>query len=217
MKRTLFLTCLAALFAFASCQEKVNPERNPQKGFGITIDGGMLENEIVEAYMKDVSYPDGDYSFSKMPDYRKRDNYSSPRRDQPLPVSVSWRLPEEKTGYRSYSVSISDGRGFSMMYDAPVKESSIQVWNLIPGRSYKATLFGNMSGSGIKEKLEETSFETKGQVRMIYAPSMNNIRDLGGWNSMVYRHEDGSPKTVVYGRLYRGSEMDYEHSVTNAD
>lgn len=217
MKRTLLLTCLAALFALVSCQGKVNPDEGSQDGFGITVEGGMLENEIVEAYMKEVSYPDGDYSFSKMPDYRKREGFSSPRRDQPLPVSISWTLPEKKNSYRSYSVSISDGRGFSRMYDAPARENSIKVWNLIPGHSYTVTLFGNISGSGIKDKLEESSFETKGQVRMIYAPSMNNIRDLGGWKSTIYKHEDGSPKTIVYGRLYRGSEMDYEHSVTNAD
>lgn len=205
------------MLALAACQKTDDPGKGPEGEYGITVQGGMLENEIVEAYMKEVTYPDGDYTFSLMPDYRKREGYTSPRRDEPRSVVIGWTVPEQKKDYRSFSVSISDGRDISRMYDAPVKSTSVEVWNLIPGRTYTATLFGNMAGSGIKDKLATRTFETQGQVRMIYAPSMNNIRDLGGWKSAVYKHADGTPKTIVYGRLYRGSEMDYEHAVTNED
>lgn len=215
MKIKFLIPCLAAISVMAACQKNPGSDE-PGENYSLTVEGGMLENEIVEAYIKEVTYPDGDYSYSEMPDYRNRTGYTSPRRDQPRPVVVKWNIPE-KAAYRSYSISVTDGQDISVMYEASLKENKVDVWNLIPGRHYVVTLFGNMAGSGIKEKLETAEFNTSGQVRMIYAPSMNNIRDLGGWKSAVYKHADGTPKTIVYGRLYRGSEMDYQHSATIED
>ena len=66
--------------------------------------------------------------------------------------------------------------------------------NLLPQQSYEysITAGGVTVGSG--------KFNVTGNLRMIYAPSANNIRDLGGWQTT-----DG--KRLTYGHLYRGSTL----------
>lgn len=87
-------------------------------------------------------------------------------------------------------------------------------YNLIPGRTY--TLGYVADGAS-----HPVTIHTLGQLRMIRAEGINNIRDLGGWPTADGRH-------LRYGLLYRGTEMntrlaslDVErhsaHSITEAD
>ncbi len=70
--------------------------------------------------------------------------------------------------------------------------------NLIPGNTY---YFRVEAGS---EVLTQGQFKVEGPVRMIYAPSINNIRDLGGWTVQ-------GNKQVRYGFIYRGGEANGLH------
>ena len=70
--------------------------------------------------------------------------------------------------------------------------------NLIPGNTY---YFKVEAGS---EVLTKGKVQVEGPVRMIYAPSINNIRDLGGWTVQ-------GGKQVRYGLIYRGGEANGLH------
>lgn len=87
-------------------------------------------------------------------------------------------------------------------------------YNLIPGRAYQLTKVT----TGNRQTL--TVYPT-GQLRMIRAEGIDNVRDLGGWPTA-----DGH--RLRYGLLYRGSELNTlldpshrtlisAHSVTSAD
>lgn len=76
--------------------------------------------------------------------------------------------------------------------------------NLIPGNTY---YFKVVAGSQV---LTQGRFLVEGPVRMIYAPSISNIRDLGGWNVQGDKH-------VRYGLIYRGGEANGQHSSVAED
>ncbi len=75
-------------------------------------------------------------------------------------------------------------------------------YNLIPGRTY--TLFSCNDGV-----LTPVTIHTLGQLRMIRAEGVDNVRDLGGWPTA-----DG--KRIKYGLLYRGVEMNTVSRPSNA-
>ncbi|MBQ7494836.1 MAG: tyrosine-protein phosphatase [Bacteroidaceae bacterium] len=79
----------------------------------------------------------------------------------------------------------------------------LYVPNLIPQRTYYYEVH---AGEDIVGKGQ---FHTDGYLRMIYAPSIDNIRDLGGWKT-----SDGL--YIRYGRIYRGGELNGSHTATTA-
>lgn len=70
-------------------------------------------------------------------------------------------------------------------------------YNLIPGKTYTLNSFRN----GV---LKPVTIHTLGQLRMIKAEGVDNVRDLGGWPT-------ANGKRIKYGLLYRGVEMNTEH------
>jgi len=76
--------------------------------------------------------------------------------------------------------------------------------NLVPGNTY---YFKVEAGSEI---LTQGKVHVEGTVRMVYAPSINNIRDIGGWKVM-----DG--RTVRYGKIFRGGEVNGLHQSEKDD
>ena len=71
-------------------------------------------------------------------------------------------------------------------------------YNLIPGRTY--TLQSREDGV-----LTPVTIHTLGQLRMIRAEGIDNVRDLGGWPTI-------NGKRIRYGLLYRGVEMNTAYS-----
>ena len=85
----------------------------------------------------------------------------------------------------------------------PAGVSEAYVQNLIPQQHYWYQIYLNdfeISGA----------FHTTGHLRMVYAPSAYNIRDLGGWKA-----QDGHRTT--YGHLFRGSTLNGYVSATPED
>ena len=76
--------------------------------------------------------------------------------------------------------------------------------NLVPGNTY---YFKVEAGTEI---LTQGKVHVEGTVRMVYAPSINNIRDIGGWKVM-----DG--RTVRYGKIFRGGEVNGLHQSDKDD
>lgn len=84
--------------------------------------------------------------------------------------------------------------------------SKVKIWNLTPGVEYSVTVDGRTR-----------TFTPTGQVRMLYLPSLRNVRDLGGWQSDKFCKADGTPRKIRYGRLFRGGEMNTWRTLSEAD
>ncbi len=124
------------------------------------------------------------------------------RRDIPNPVSI----PIPHTTATTLTVSIGTAEGLSdiaVMHPSNA-EQVCHVYNLIP----QSTYYYNVKADGTI--ISRGKFHTKGHLRMIYAPSISNIRDLGGWIT-----QDG--KRVKYGRIFRGGELNGQHVATAED
>jgi protein-tyrosine phosphatase len=76
----------------------------------------------------------------------------------------------------------------------PDAHETAYIDNLLPQKSYEYSI----TAGGVK--VGSGKFRVTGNLRMIYAPSANNIRDLGGWQTY-----DG--ERLAYGHLYRGSTL----------
>lgn len=123
------------------------------------------------------------------------------RRDEPhtalIPMPVA-NIPS----YLEYSLSedFSDATTINI----PAKSDFVEVANLIPQNTY---YFRILTG---KTEVAKGKIHTEGNLRMIKAPSVSNIRDLGGWLTL-----DGN--RVNYGKIYRGGEMNAGHVMTDGD
>lgn len=203
MKHLHLLTALICLPAILCCTK---PEPAVSYNANLRAQQLLVENELVHAYMTEVNYPDGDYTFSSIKPYYDNPSFSSPAKFAPRPITISWDSSMEL--YSSYILTIKDeGNKIVQSYRHTPITHSHKIYNLIPGRQYRAVLRGVSKKTYSTDSLDCLTFVPEGQVRMIHVPSVNNVRDMGGWKSAVYKHPDGSPKTIRYGRLYRGGEL----------
>ena len=122
------------------------------------------------------------------------------RRDQPNNVAIP--VTQQATG--RYKLILSQNADLSQpttLSNRLTDGRLFYVPNLIPQRTYYYEVQnGNVTvGKG--------KFHTDGHLRMIYAPSIDNIRDMGGWQTT-----DG--QYIRYGRIYRGGELNGSHEAT---
>lgn len=161
-----------------------------------------LENEAVRRYLSEVSYNSHDDA-SRVAEY-----CGSPadRNDWPAPVIV--KVPTAYTKYvqegsliLAYSTSNSFSNGASTMR---VDNMQVSIYNLLPGTTYYYCFLRNSTIVGMGRIV------TQGQLRMIYAPSVVNVRDIGGWTTA-----DG--RRVRYGKIFRGGELNGQNMADDAD
>ena len=101
---------------------------------------------------------------------------------------MEYQIKEElHRGFVPYVVNVQNGA--SMCY----------LPNLYPDNVYVFSVVSN------GQVVAQGEFNVEGPVRMIYAPSVYNLRDLGGWTV-----QDG--RKVRYGLLYRGGEVNGYHA-----
>ena len=168
-------------------EEGAGPEPTPS---GTSFN---LENSSLEGYLNEASssYTDNNWSsVSVMSKYDGGQSVSN-RKDIPAPVTLTL------SGAGSRTVSIfSDSGKTQKVFDVSTSSSTVDIYNLIPGRTYYYTSTTGDNGS----------FQTTGRRRMLYVSSTrnqdyaNNCRDFGGMKTT-----DG--KTLKYGLIYRGSNM----------
>ena len=158
-----------------------------------------LENEAVRRYLSEVHYEQREDT-SLVKDY----NVSPPwRRDIPDPVIIPIPAADADTLLLTYADDADFSEGVqTMKIVRGTKE--VEIYNLIPQRKYYYMVMADDSIASNGE------IHTEGQVRMIYIPGANNIRDIGGWPTA-----DG--RRVKYGRLFRGSELNGRHHVDSTD
>ena len=139
-----------------------------------------IENPGVRAYLENVDYSDD-------PDYTRSEvsNYSGS--DKPQPVTLSWAGTAK-------TIRISTSPDLSGSWDVAVRQSPASIYNLTPGVRF---FYSVLAADG--KVLRESCVIPKGPNRMING-LLKNTRDLGGWKA--------GDKTVRYGKIYRGANLD---------
>lgn len=155
-----------------------------------------VENEYVHRFITETIYDLTDYEYTNVLNYTDH----SLALDEPSPMVIT--MADSRPTGEEY-VLVSKNADFSNFRREEFVDNAVKIWNATPGDSLYYKI---MSGDG-KYIVQEGIINTTGQVRMIYAPSVNNIRDLGGWPLEGGGH-------IRYGRLYRGakfhdSKLDY--------
>jgi len=195
MKRLRYcLACVASVLAVSVVAQSEHFHAN-------------IQNEAVSRFMSEVTY-------STMDDVSQVDEYlktaaAGERLDVPQPVYV--QLPEllrTYMGNKNFSVLYwLDGTTDAEVTDtvtAKVNSQGAPIYDVQPGVEcqYNTYFYNNVIGSG--------TVTTEGPVRMINLETMRNVRDLGGWTTI-----DG--RTIKYGKLIRGSELNGMHVASAAD
>lgn len=111
-------------------------------------------------------------------------------------VTFSW----EGDGSAQYTVYFSESKNFTAAYEKTVTGTSTSIGYLTPGKTYYWKV---KSGNGVTSAVD--SFVVKDTPGLFVTVSDDtegtlNMRDIGGWKTL-----DG--KTVKYGMLYRGGEL----------
>ena len=166
----------------------------------------LLENETVHRYLTEVQYDPNNYNYSEITKYC----YSYPwdwegegkgvRLDFPKPVTLKLTaaLSEAAKLYVAESEDYSDAD--LLVMDIAQGADSINVYNLIPGRTYNWKLeYEN------KTVAQSGKFKTTGTLRMLKIDNVFNVRDMGGWIGL-----GGNP--MKYGQIIRGSRLNVNKS-----
>jgi len=146
-----------------------------------------IENSEVASYLANTTT----YTESTATVIRNYETDAALRNDQPTTVSVP--IPaqtEDATLSLALNSTYTDAETFTVAAGSVLYE----VKNLLPGNTYyyKVEAGGNVIANG--------TITTTGQLRMIKAEGIANMRDLGGWTNA-----DGN--RIHYGKLFRGSEL----------
>lgn len=157
-----------------------------------------IENIRVRQFLTNTDYSDPEAP-SVIGQYFKP---APPRLDHPHNIGVP--IPASKV--KDAVVKFGLKSDFSDAQSRMILDGSEMAYmpNLIPGNTYYFKVETD------EEVLTQGKFKVEGPVRMIYAPSINNIRDLGGWTV-----QDG--KQVRYGLIYRGGEANGLHPSVEED
>lgn len=155
-----------------------------------------LENWQARRFLNGPTYDQS--SASKIGQY----NQTPPsRRDQPHSVFIP--VPANAAAL-TLSVSLNSDYSSATTYNFAAGATLCEVPNLVPQNTYYYKVEANDA------VITKGQFNTEGRLRMIKATSGSNIRDLGGWLTI-----DGN--RTNYGLIYRGGEMNAEHTLNAQD
>ncbi len=126
----------------------------------------------------------------------------------PQPVNFSWKINGTLTNDSSVKLLISNDPAFKDARNVEVSsaDSETEVYNFHANREY----FWKIAVSGPEGLVESpvSSFLTSDAAPTFFrVEGITNVRDIGGWKTM-----DG--KFVRRNMVYRGSEMDTHHALT---
>ena len=175
------------------------------QAFSQSIPEYCLDNPKVAAYFSEPEYNPDDYSYTYITDYcyplpwNWKKYGDGERLDHPLPAKVILQNPlaAEGTLYVSENADYSDALVLSVAAGA----QSIDVYNLIPNRTYNWKVVDDASG----DVVESGQFKTTGHVRMLKIDGIFNVRDMGGYPTL-------GGTTMKYGKIIRGSRLNVNGS-----
>ena len=156
-----------------------------------------LENPTVSSFLSEVTYTE-DVS-SQVANYI---GTSTERLDHPNCVSIT--VPENNATI-TVTVSLNDDYSNPETFTFAAGTTLCKIYNLVP-----QTIYYYKVEAG-DEILKQGQFTTEGHLRMIMTETGFNIRDLGGWATI---DEDNR---TVYGKLFRGGELNCGHEVSAAN
>lgn len=221
-----FLAFLLVLPMLAFCDDPVTPDETPEdteqtdKGpedaptsDNITPDTQDPElpteikdgdvvlacNPDVHKFLTEVTYPDHDYSYSKVLEYeggfdgKTRDSEDDVvKSDKPSEYSIRWTA-DKAAGDLTFVLSEPT---WSWEQTVDAGESYVTVTNLVPNTHYTYSVTAN-NGT----VMTQGEFDTYGSIHhLFFKHSVRNVRDLGGWKTY-----DG--KMVKYRMIYRGGRI----------
>lgn len=158
-----------------------------------------IENANVNKYVTENTYTSSDQSTAIN---KYLEGLEDIRLDHPNLVKVT--LPKAAEADGKFYFSTSENFADATVTEIKKGDKECIIKNPVPGTTvYSKAVINN------KEVISGKTHIT-GKVRMIYVPSVINVRDLGGWDT-----EFG--KKVQYGLVYRGGELDYKHIATQED
>ncbi len=157
----------------------------------------LATNVNVEKFLTEVSYPDTDYSFTKIFDYYGGYNEScteEPDSDLPPVYCIRWNA-EPGAGKLVFELKEPGAERTEILKRG---SNCVSFTNLLPNTGYTFKVSSQKSG----KVLTEGSFCTTGHLHQVwFKDNCRNARDLGGWTTT-----DG--KTVKYRKIYRGGRME---------
>ena len=156
-----------------------------------------LENPTVSSFLSEVTYTEN--VSSQVANYI---GTSSGRLDHPNCVSIT--VPENNAAL-TVTVSLKSDYSDPETFTFVAGTTLCKIYNLVPQKNY---YYKVEAGGSI---LTDGQFTTEGHLRMIMTETGFNIRDLGGWATV-----DKDNRTA-YGKLFRGGELNYGHTVSAAD
>lgn len=155
------------------------------------VDTYSQVNAVASDYINNTDYSLDDTTTSEIGEY-----YATPtsyRKDQPAPYVVL--APSENCV--CYAVDESTGA----LISSESNTGTLSIYNVVPNNIYHYWV-ARTSTNGL---IMKGKFRPTGALRMVYAPSINNARDIGGWAC-----NGGS---IRYGLIFRGCELTGEHNV----
>ncbi len=157
-----------------------------------------LENPDIQRYIDEVTYTPEDASV--ISSYYKGEKYFM---YYPNPVVID--LPETTSDSLSVVCYVASTNSDSLTFRVPAATDKASLYNLIPRRLYNYEVH---DGDAL---LQQGTIVTQGRVRFIKVDgTVNNVRDLGGWKTA-----DGKMR-IKYGKLFRGSELNWQYEATPA-
>lgn len=153
-----------------------------------------IHNPVVDAYMKNVSYDDNDYSYSSINYYTSIE--TDYRKDQPTSFQLTWNSRKDASHQRLLIVDSWDNE---IVIPLSKEIQSLEVSNFLPNRNYKLSVV-SVSDAGEESEIISQEVSTVGQLRMIKCNSLINVRDIGGWAG-------AQGKPIKYSKILRGSAL----------
>ena len=189
---TITITTNVASYIFQFSDKTL--ERNTIKRYNMNLDSSnatrafsySIENDKLAAYLDAVEanpYNPPDYTTTLMTDeYCGGRKSTTNRLDWPKPVPVGWTNPSSGNADKVvYVYNDADRTDLELSVSAGSTSSSVDIYNLIPGRTYYYTVTNGA------EELTRGAFLTTGRRRMMKVgesgysrEKANNCRDLGG-------------------------------------
>ena len=175
------------------------PDPDPEVVLAPEIKSGdcvLAPNHYAEEFVKNVTYPDRDYSYSVVLDYHGGYNGQlaegeSVNNDKSSEYTLRWEANEAEGKLR---LELAEQEtGWSMTQDISAGEYYVTINNLTPNVHYTYKVSSIDNGT----VMTEGNFSTYGHIRQVFFKTrVRNGRDMGGW--LTY---DG--KMVKYHKIYR--------------
>ena len=200
------LICVILLILLALSHDNKDEQKNSTDvnitNNSIVIESSIYTDEIplvpasILAYMDESNIKDAKTIFNEYGRYKEK-------HDIGLPVQYYYRISGIPAGSNVQSakllISQNEDMTEALSYNLDVDTKNLDIYHLIPGTKYYYELQITLStGNTVRTSGD---FSTKQSPRILNIEGAVNVRDIGGWKAA-----DG--KTIKYGLLYRGSELD---------